>query len=424
LTRPVVKENSWHEAAPRRASVPPTLIILGSLFVVALAIGFGVTRLLPGWSVQRVSDAEYTAVVAQLYLRDHDLSLARERLAVIGAPADALRRAVDAAQAGQLASPNDRAALDSLAAALNAPTTGDQSQAGANNVTSSSSPAASQADSASQTGSASPDTGSRPSWLGPLAAFFLALALGFLVLARTAGVSLANLRPSLARDAITRRPGSPTLPPRGPGAPPRGADPVPPSSIAMSEVRLDDQTAAGVDAPYRPVVLRNVAGRRSRAPVATARPNKVFQSHYRIGDDPFEEIHPIADPRTGGLIAACGLTATLRLDSVRSGGYYAFTAWIQDYSGGDELHAAGLVAPGSTEIARGAIDSWVRSGQVDTVLPLEAGTTTNVGTDEIRAAITVVDVSYGRDERVVDAYVTGLTLRFEIQQGDLDDDAS
>jgi hypothetical protein len=420
----VVKENTWHEAMTRRASLPPTLLILGGLFVVALAVGFGLTRLLPGGSIQRVSEPEYTAVVAQLYLRDHELSLARERLAVIGSPTDAVHHAQDAAQAGQLASPNDRAALDSLATALSAPATGESPQSTVNSASTTGTSAAGPAETASQSASPSADVGSRPSWLGPLAAFFLALALGFLVLARTAGVSLANLRPSLARAASTRRPASPTLPRRGAGYVARESGGSQTGSIAMSEVRLDDQMADDAGAPYRPVVLRNVAARRSRAPVATGRQNKVFQSQYRIGDDPFEEIHPIADPRTNGLVAACGLTATLRLDSIRAGGYYAFTAWIQDYSGGDELHAAGLVAPGSTEIARGAIDSWVRSGQVDTVLPLEPGTTTNVGTDEIRAAITVVDVSYGRDDRVVDAYVTGLTVRFEIQQGEAEDDAS
>jgi hypothetical protein len=144
---------------------------------------------------------------------------------------------------------------------------------------------------------------------------------------------------------------------------------------------------------------------------------------YRVGDDPFEEIHPVADPRTGGLVAACGLTATLHLDSIRSGGYYAFTAWIQDYAGGDELHAAGLVAPGATEIARANIESWVRSGQVDAVLSLERGATTVVGTDEVKATISVVDVSYGNEERISDAYVTALTVRFEIHQSNQGDDS-
>src|SRR5258708_15471143 len=138
LTRPLVVASSWHEPMPRRLALRPTLLILGGLFVVALAVGFGISRLVPGGTpVQRVSDAEYAAVVAQLYLRDHDLSLARERLSVVGTPGDVVRKGSDAAKAGLLASPNDQAALDLLSAALIAPSTGDSSQTAAGNATTS-----------------------------------------------------------------------------------------------------------------------------------------------------------------------------------------------------------------------------------------------------------------------------------------------
>jgi hypothetical protein len=423
LSRPASKETTWQEPIARRPSFRTQIAILAGLFVLTFAIGIGVTQLIPGAPAQRVPDAEYAAVVAQLFLRDHELGLAQERLAVIGTPIDVVRRASEAAQAGKLASPNDRAALDTLSAALVAPsatTTPSSAAAG----TSGSNSDASTADKGSPTTTTtSADSEGRPSWIGPFVAFFLALALGFLVLARTAGISLAGLRPARGtRTSNLRAPVSSAA--RHSVLAKRDSETGRSASISISEVSLDDAPEHNADDDEtRDQPIGRSIGRRPRATTLNARRPITFQSQYRMGDDPFEEIHPIADPRTGGLIAACGLTATLRLDSVRSGGYYAFTAWIQDYAVGDELHAAGLVAPGSTEVARGAINSWARSGQVDTVMALEPGTATVVGTDDLKATINVVDVSYGKDDRIADAYITGLTVRFDVQQHDQDDEA-
>ncbi len=402
LTRPVVRESTWQEPAARRTPFRPTQILLGGLFLAALAIGFAMTRIVPGAPVQRVSDTEYTAVVAQLFLKDHNLSLARDRLISVGEPSDLVRRAIALGQAGQLASANDRAALDSLSAALLAPS----ATAGPDQ------PSATAATPVSTTPTS--NEGDSPiSWIGPLVAFFVALGLGFLVLARTAGLSLGAL--SLPwRNRPT--PGHPVAPRRNGVIANRRNESGRPSSVSIAEVDLDADDDS--ELKPQPIVSRSTAVRRSRSAVATANRPTVFQSQYRLGDDPFEEIHPIADPRTGGLVAACGLTATLHLDSARTGGYYAFTAWIQDYAGGDELHAAGLVAPGATEVARSAIDSWVRSGQVDTVLSLEPGASAVIGTEDIKATVSVVGVTYGDDARVADAFVTNLNVRFEIQTTD------
>lgn len=399
LNRPAPRDSIWQASAAGRIPVQPKLILLAGLFLLAVAVGFGVTRIIPGGSTQRVSDTEYAAVVAQLYNKDRNLALARERLSAVGDPSDLVRRAIAAGQAGRLASPSDSPALDTLSAALVATpltATVDQTAAGT--------PGASAP-------STSAESESRVSWIGPLVAFFLALALGFLVLARTAGLSLTTLR--LPWRIPTPRPRTSSL--RRPSAmPSRSHDNPRQSTVSIAEVDLDLQDRGLTQ--IEPASTRLTSIRRSRGATAVATRPSVFQSSYRFGDDPFEEIHPISDPRTGGLIAACGLTATLHLDSGRSGGYYAFTAWIQDYAGGDELHAAGLVAPGATEIERKSIDSWVQSGQVDTVLPIEPNATVVVGTDDIKATISVIKVEYGADDRMPEAYITSLDVRFEIHQ--------
>jgi hypothetical protein len=387
----------------QRRPVQSSLLLLAGLFVVAAAIGYGVSRLAPGSPVHRIADTEYVSVVAQLFLHDHDASLARERLAVLGSPQDAVQRAVVDAQAGHLTTPNDRAAIDALSAALNAPATGSASRTDATSGTATTSGTESE---------------SRLSLIGPLVAFFLALGLGFLVLARTAGVNVSGLRLPFQVGATRPRPTKPLASPRRGAGSLHSTESRGGSSVAISEVSLGDEPT-DVDV-VEPPVTRATTVRRARSAQPRTRRPLVFQSHYRLGDDPFEEIHPISDPRTGGLIAACGLTATLHLDSNRAGGYYAFTGWIQDYAGSDDLHAAGFVSPGATEFARASIDSWVRSGQIDAVVSLERGAEATVGNDDLKATLTVVDVAYADNPKATDAYVTSLLVRFEIQLSDGD----
>jgi hypothetical protein len=246
----------------------------------------------------------------------------------------------------------------------------------------------------------------------------VAFGLGIVVLLRTARLSLSFLRlPSFGRSSTPDQPNRPGRPSALPGR--FDSDAPRHQALSISEARLrdgdddDDDSGENIDRgaiPRAVMPIRSAARTNRRASGAT------YQSTYRLGDDPFDEIHPIADPVSGGLIAACGLSSALKFDSLKVGGYYAFSAWIQDYGNADELHAAGLVAPGAPEAARGQIESWVRSAQIDTVLSLEVGATALIGSTDLAATITVVDVEFGLSGDDEDGYVTELVLKFEVQR--------
>jgi hypothetical protein len=403
LTRPVYQP-AESESQTRRFPSNGKWFVLGALFVVGVALGWGATRLLPGSSAQRISASEYTAVVAQLFQLDHNTGIARERLALIGSPTDLAAEAARSAQAGTLVLPGDRSAIDALVGALNGTpvATGN----GSDTI-----PTAT-----SDTLPTAQPTSERTSWLGPVLAFILAFSLGLVVLLRTAGLSFGFLRmPWLARfvgvkERLSRIRGS-ALPGRwDPGAPRH-------AGVSISEARLDDDDddADFGDDASEPA-LSPVPHTFSRAPSRASRKNgsTTYQSVYRMGDDPFDEVHPISDQASGGLVAACGLSAALKFDHQRAGGYYAFTAWVQDYGNSEDLHAAGLVAPGAPDAARGQIENWVRSGQIDTVLSLEPGATTLIGSPDLAATITIVDIEFGLSGEVEDSYVTGMTVKFEV----------
>lgn len=396
------------ESTARRMALSPARLLLAGLFVVGLVFGWGLTQFLPRGSYQQITGVEYTALVAQLFQRDQNLEVARERLALFGSPDELAQQAGLAAKSGKLVVPSDASSINALVLAL--------SGSGA--------AASAPADSTSAAGSAqavaAPDASGKSSWLGPILAFVLAFGLGIVVLLRTARLSLGFLRlPSFGKPTSTDQASRTS---RRFGLPGR-FDPDAPrhQALSISESRLGaDVEEDGDDADSRNIDLASTFG--PSAPIrSTARPNQkaagmVYQSVYRFGDDPFDEIHPIADTVSGGLIAACGLSSALKFDSLKVGGYYAFSAWIQDYCNAEELHAAGLVAPGAPEDARGKIEGWVRSAQLDTVLSLEIGATALIGTPDLAATITVVDVEFGLSGDDDDSYVTQLVLKFEVQR--------
>lgn len=405
LSRPSYRSASAESDTPSRGLIAGrATVVLAVLFLIGVVLGWGVTRLLPGAASQQISTAEYTALVAQLYQRDQNVGIARERLALFGSPEDLALQAAQTSQAGKLAVPSDSSTVDALVVALTG-TRAATSPANDSATTAATDPVAS--------GQARSD---HTSWLGPVLAFVVAFGLGIVVLLRTARLSPSFLRlPSFRRSSTLERPNRTG---RRSGLPGRFDSDAPRhQALSISEASLrdddDDDDREDVDRLSVP---------RAVTPIRSAvRPNRkasgvLYQSTYRLGDDPFDEIHPIADPVSGGLIAACGLSSALKFDSLKIGGYYAFSAWIQDYGNAEELHAAGLVAPGAPEAARSQIEGWVRSAQLDTVLSLEVGASALIGSTDLAATITVVDVEFGLSGDEEDSYVTELVLKFEVQR--------
>src|ERR1035437_7290861 len=87
IWRPSYRSASVEAESPsRRLVVGQATVVLAGLFVIGIVLGWGVTRLLPSGASQQVSTVEYTALVAQLYQRDQNVGIARERLALFGGP--------------------------------------------------------------------------------------------------------------------------------------------------------------------------------------------------------------------------------------------------------------------------------------------------------------------------------------------------
>lgn len=397
------------------------VILLGLAFVVGIAIGWVATRPFVGSAPRNVTNTDYVAVVGQLFERDHNQEVARERLALLGPPSNLVAQAVQDAKAGKVTSQSDRAALTTLAAAL-APTSG---------AAASVNPAGSAAPASQTNGSTSAASDGQTSWLGPVIAFLLAFALGTIVLLRTAGLSprlglgfLDRFGRSSGSDQGTEEARSSWSPPSAPRTV-VAAGRVHPRSDALAggdnlrdvNVRrdddLDEEPAVAASGGRTATLVRPTPPR----PVTAGKARRVaFESTYRLGDDPFDEIHPITDPATGALIGACGLSSALKIDGASGPRYYAFTAWVQDYLSGEQLHAIGLVTRWAQAAKRAQIDDWVRTGQIDGVLPVQPGLTTDLTTDTIATTISVGNVEQGT-ETTADDHFTALNVRFELTTG-------
>ncbi|HUX86676.1 MAG TPA: hypothetical protein VMW65_06715 [Chloroflexota bacterium] len=482
-----------HVSLAERWSPGRPMMLLALMFVVGIGMGWVVTRPFANTAPQHVTSVDYVTVVAQLYQRDHNATVARERLAILGSPTNLVQQALASAQSGQLTEPSDRASLVGLAQALQVPVDSSLalSPSPASTVTSGTAPgtadstsnaasasiAASAASTATASSGTSADSSSKSSAsghispLGPIVAFLLAFALGGVVLMRTAGLSLPGLdfleglsfrlptlgsmRPSGSRrsvrasrldDAAFRRPtGSGTGYASGEvddDSDDEAVDEAPRreygrTGVVSSAVGRTDASRAEayrsnprrgeaplVDRPIArqaPVTERPVARPPSMTrnrPAATRPPPRrlSFQSHYQLGDEGFDEIHTVTDPQTGALVAACGLNCALANRQGGASRCFAFSAWLQDYVGDDQLQAVGLISPGALDRERDQIDNWAQTGDIAGILAAEEGASTELKTDTLITTINVVEAEYGSAGGISDAYLSSLVVRFDVRR--------
>ncbi|HVC33698.1 MAG TPA: hypothetical protein VNL16_09335 [Chloroflexota bacterium] len=414
-----------HQPLAGRLPVGRPVILLGLAFLMGTGLGWAVTRPFAASTTQQISNVDYVAVVAQLFQRDHNQEVARERLAMLGSPTILVDQALREAQDGTVQNPTDRTAVEALAQALTPVT----ETGAASNETSSAS------GQANPTVVATPGAGTTPapapagqsSWLGPVVAFLLAFALGAIVLLRTAGLSLPSagvlggLFPSKARSESPERSSRPR---QSVATLQTGAVPVR-RVRHLNNGRLADEPTVDEEDDDEPSeerlsvrsASRGVTSLRPRAAASAVARRVSFESSYRLGDEPYDEIHPITDPTTGSLVAACGLGSALKLESTAAPRYYAFTAWVQDYVSGEQLHAVGFVTRSALDSEGARVDQWVREGQVDEVIPVRHGVTTDLKTDTITTRVSVVDVAHG-DSGASDNYISRLTVRFDVSWDD------
>jgi hypothetical protein len=470
--------------ADRWAPGRPALLF-AVVFVVGIGLGWVITRPFANTPSQHVTTVDYVSVVAQLYQRDHNATVARERLSILGSPTSLVQQAVDSARNGNLREPSDLTALQSLAQALQIPVdlsnvatpavrptiSSDLAGAGATGSAANSASASIAASSANSSRSSTAADDEHISPVGPVLAFLFAFILGGLVLMRTAGLSLPAL--SLPEDFSLRLP---TLGSMGRTGSRRSFGALrmndsPFRRPARSTSRLDDAedvvdedgSAPMIENPHRdfgrasiarpgperdavplsrpgiarnefyrseprrpePVPIERIAERpaargasvvRTRPPAARLAPRRLsFQSRYEFGDDSFDEIHTITDPQTGALVAACGLNCALVNRHGGASRCFAFSAWLQDYVGDDQLHALGLVSPGALDGERDQIDSWAQTSDIAAILPAEPGASAELKTDLLATTINVVEAEYGSLSGIPDAYLTSLVVRFDVQ---------
>ena len=503
-----------HASLTERWSPSRPMMLLALMFVVGIGVGWVVTRPFANTAPQHVSSVDYVTVVAQLYQRDHNTTVARERLAILGSPTNLVQQALASAQSGKLTDPSDRASLVALAQALQVPVdstlalspspASTATSGTANGATDSSSNsasasiAASAATTATATNGTSADNSSTSSAaghispIGPIVAFLLAFALGGVVLMRTAGLSLPGLDfledfsfrlPTLGSmrpngsprsvraprqdDAAFRRPtrsttryagdeaeadsyddesldeeprrdtgrmgvvpaassrpaalaGRPEMPRVDTYRPDsrRGEAPVLDRAIARSVPVAERLVARAAPVVERPAVRPSPATRNRPAATRPAPRRLSFQSHYQLGDEGFDEIHTITDPQTGALVAACGLNCALANRQGGASRCFAFSAWLQDYVGDDQLQAVGLVSPGAIDRERDQIDNWAQTGDITEILAAEEGATAELKTGTLITTINVVEAEYGNAGGISDAYLSAIVVRFDVRRID------
>jgi hypothetical protein len=363
------------------ARLPKTTVTVVAALLIGFAIGSAIYGLSANRGAPRVGDAEYVLMVADLY--DHEKSVynARERLAQLGrSPVELAEEAADAYARQQPEARRDVDALRQLATALRQ---------------------------AEVAGEARPGVPAGTMAVVVLIALSIALGAGAAWLwkrAETRGGRLPYVRrggdAEPESQAAPRRFGklaSALATTVGRGANGAGASPRRNGRAA---------TAAPVDEPVAAAAPRR---RPSPASVAVERPS--YESTYTLGDDPFDSIHPIHDA-AGDLIGACGLSATEPSD--RPGRYFGFTAWLQDYSTGNELSALGLVTR-SGQIARSAgVNEWMRRGTIDDVLPVEPGAEDRLETSRLTVRVSIIDCEYAPPTTGAPGYFGRLGVRFEL----------
>jgi hypothetical protein len=386
------------------ARVPRSAIIVIGCLLLGLAAGALISSVALARKSPRVSDADYALMVANLF--DHEKSVfnARERLATLGKnPVEVVGGALESYAREH---PEDRRGIEQLR----------QLDQGLRQA---------EADASSQRAATSPGLVGVVGLI--LASVLVAVGAAWVwKVLETRGVRLPSLAPPRDRDA---RP----IGARG-GFASALATVVGRRRGAIEEI---DEPEDDLDLPpRRPTRLRRgrldmletpppLTGDRSRRrPSAPAPPpveideepeaapdRRVFKASYTVGEETYDQVHPIVDDR-GELIGACGLSATEHSD--RPGRFYGFTGWLQDYGHPNELSAVGLVTRSGLIARSAAIAEWRRRGTIDDVHAVERGVRLGLRTSRIDALLTMDDFDYIPGAHGSPGYFARLTIRLEV----------
>ncbi|MCL4464787.1 MAG: hypothetical protein M1401_01925 [Chloroflexi bacterium] len=302
---------------------------------------------------------DYIVATASLYQRDGDLSGATERLRKIGIEDPGT--AVSALAAVYVADPvlgDGVSALRDLAVAL----TG-------RNVPQLAAPTPTPARAASPVASLAAAARSPLSWaaLCLLAAVWLA----------TAGRS-----PQRAR---ARRPNYATVP-RLP------AD----DTFESEDQTLVESAAAPTAAPSKPAT----------APVTAT-------LTYRGTGEPYEEMVPINDPRSGKLIGGCGLATGPSAPGVAAG-HLGILIWLHESGSAEPPQTLGLVAMPVASASEVALKEWVAYARLPELVVARPGVMKSFETRRLRAIVYILDVATVALGRGNEAVISRLRVHVEV----------
>src|SRR5207244_3123706 len=101
-TYSLTRAEQWPRPMSYRLPVVRSGLLLAILFAVGVGLGLLASRPLAGADPQTVTEVDYVSIVAQLFVRDQNAGIARERLAMHGSPASLIDQAIRVSQSGGL----------------------------------------------------------------------------------------------------------------------------------------------------------------------------------------------------------------------------------------------------------------------------------------------------------------------------------
>ncbi|MCL4458548.1 MAG: hypothetical protein M1136_12195 [Chloroflexi bacterium] len=371
-------------------------IVLSSIvFSLSFVLGFLIVALWPAPAPQGYLNEEYIVLVSNLYDQEKDIGLARERLAVLGEKDMAGAVAALANVYPQLYPQKtaDAASLHQLAAALTQTNLAPTSAAGERDV------------------SQEKESALRSDPLSALirAIMLFALMCALVITAILSFRSLGDRRPlAVGSSLLAKFVGSRESRSFFGGTRKRQGKPW----GDRAEQPLSEESGIKLE---RSAPATRIATRLRTGPLPQSRPEKIlsFQSHYEMGEDPYDEIHPVIDRLSGRVIGACGLSSAAKFGRSSPGRYYAFTAWAHDYLSGESLKSIALVSRWLQSEKPHIFSAWIEKSSVDQVIPVQEKATATLETANLRIDLTILEATYESNEDQTETCFSRLVVKFD-----------
>jgi hypothetical protein len=118
----------------------------------------------------------------------------------------------------------------------------------------------------------------------------------------------------------------------------------------------------------------------------------ILDCYYGMGDDPYDQIHPIYSPPSQVPAGACGVSSAMQIPG--DDGCCAFTIWLHDYRSDDGVISVGVVSKwAETEISKD-LQALARRERWQRVIVASDGLTINLESERLRAAVRLLGFDY------------------------------